>query len=165
MKAKDKAWQALQFATAAHEGQFRKYTGEPYIIHPITVAGLVATINNAPYVIATALLHDTIEDCGVTYDEIAHKFGIMVARGVRWLSDMEEGNRATRKQLSCERLAKSPKWVQNIKVCDLIANTSSIVIHDPDFAKVYIPEKIKILDALTKADERLIMMARKQIHQ
>ncbi len=71
------------------------------------------------------------------------------------LSDLEEGNRATRKCLSCERLAAAPGWVQTIKCADLISNTSSIVLHDPDFAKVYSREKRELLAVLTKADRRL----------
>lgn len=54
-------------------------------------------------------------------------------------------------------------WVQTIKVADLISNTSSIVRHDPKFAVVYLDEARQLLDVLTRADPRLLAMAREQI--
>ncbi|KCB25989.1 hypothetical protein L544_3266 [Bordetella hinzii OH87 BAL007II] len=50
-------------------------------------------------------------------------------------------------------------------MADLISNTSSIVQHDPKFAEVYLEEKRLLLDVLTKADHRLLKIARSQIHQ
>lgn len=76
-------------------------------------------------------------------------------RGVHWLSDTEKGNRETRKNLSRERLAKAPGWVQTIKCADLISNTGSIVQFDPAFAKTYLKEKQLLLEVMTKADRRL----------
>lgn len=75
---------------------------------------------------------------------------------------MEKGNRKERKELSRKRLSAAPQRIQNIKVADLISNTASIVQHDPKFAMVYLEEKRLLLDVLTKADERLIRIARKR---
>lgn len=159
-------YEAMCFAREAHKLQKRKYTGNPYADHLAEVAGIVAATGNyAPYVIATAWLHDCIEDCGVTETQLGIKFGADVAVGVSFLSDLEIGNRAERKRLSRERLAKAPAWVQTIKVADLISNTSSIVHHDPEFAKVYLEEKHLLLCALTNADKRLIELARNQINE
>jgi len=91
----------------------------------------------------------------VAFDTLAARCGGDVAAGVRWLSDMETGNRAERKRLSRERLAQAPGWVQTIKRADLVSNTSSIVLHDPNFARVYLREKRDLLDVLTKAALRL----------
>ncbi|HUG56776.1 MAG TPA: guanosine polyphosphate pyrophosphohydrolase, partial [Candidimonas sp.] len=112
--------------------------------------------------IATAWLHDCVEDCGVTLDEIEHLFGFDVALGVSGLSDVETGNRAERKQKSRDRLAGCSGWIQTIKCADLISNTSSIVYHDPRFAVVYLEEKRLLLDVLTKADPRMLAIARGQ---
>ena len=58
---------AIEFATKAHEGQFRKGTKRPYIVHPIEVGDIVSTMTKDEEVISAAILHDTIEDCeGVT---------------------------------------------------------------------------------------------------
>ena len=57
---------ALEFASNAHNGQTRKYTGEPYIVHPIEVMELVREVIDDPEVLAAALLHDVVEDCPVS---------------------------------------------------------------------------------------------------
>ena len=110
--------------------------------------------------LATAWLHDCIEDQGVESSTLERLFGSQVASGVLLLSDLEEGNRSTRKQLSRERIAKAPGWVQTIKCADLISNTSSIVSHDPCFARVYLEEKRLLLNVMDRADPRLLSIAR-----
>ncbi|MCR5151376.1 MAG: HD domain-containing protein [Clostridiales bacterium] len=70
---------ALIFATNAHAGQTRKAGGLPYIIHPIEVSSIAATMTNDEDILIAALLHDVIEDAGVTGEELAEKFGERVA--------------------------------------------------------------------------------------
>ena len=74
----EKVKDALVFATKCHLGQKRK-TGEPYIIHPIQSAKLLADMNMDWQTIAAALLHDVMEDCGVSFMELENKFGVEVA--------------------------------------------------------------------------------------
>lgn len=155
----DTTFQAMTFAMEAHKHQKRKYTGNPYFTHLAEVAGLIATVRKDAASIAVAWLHDVIEDCGVTHDEILKNFGKEIADGVLALSDLEEGNRSLRKRLSRERLGRADKRIQDIKVCDLISNTSSIVHHDPKFAKTYMREKRELLSYLTKANKRLLKIA------
>lgn len=152
-------FKAMEFAMEAHKDQKRKYTHVPYFTHLAEVSGLISTVKKDNLSIAVAWLHDCMEDCGVTFDILVEKFGFSVATGVQLLSDMEEGNREIRKRLSRERLKAAPKWVQDIKLCDLISNTSSIVLHDPKFAKTYLEEKRLLLKVLTKADKRLWRLA------
>ncbi|NIG77876.1 bifunctional (p)ppGpp synthetase/guanosine-3',5'-bis(diphosphate) 3'-pyrophosphohydrolase [Klebsiella sp. Ap-873] len=153
----------MKFAMDKHKGQRRKYTNNPYTDHLAEVAGIVSSVLLHDTVIACAWLHDVVEDQGVTAVELRREFGVSVSRGVMALSDLEEGNRAERKKLSRERLAKAPSWVQTIKVADLISNTSSIVEHDPKFAVTYLEEKRLLLDVLTEADPRLLAIAREQV--
>lgn len=160
------AFKAMQFAKSVHALQVRKYTGNPYADHLAEVAGIVATVARpeiAPTMIAVAWLHDCVEDQNVPSSVLMQQFGPTIYSGVLLLSDLEQGNRADRKAASRVRLAASPAWVQTIKVADLISNTSSIVQHDPNFAKVYLEEKRLLLDVLRLADADLVAMARTQI--
>jgi len=161
------AFKAMQFAREVHKDQRRKYTNNPYADHLAEVAGIVSTVagqylNLEQEVIAVAWLHDCIEDHGVTLEQLDIEFNGIVASAVMQLSDLETGNRAERKAASRARLAEAWPFVQTIKCADLISNTSSIVMHDPKFAVTYLEEKRLLLDVLTKADPRLIEIARAQ---
>jgi len=156
----------LKFATKAHGDQKRKYTGDPYIVHPIAVANIVKTVPHTDEMIAAALLHDVVEDTPVTLQEIKDTFGSKVAELVDWLTDVskpEDGNRKTRKAIDRDRLAKAPADAQTIKLADLINNTESIVANDPSFAKVYLLEKKDLLKVLTKGDKTLYNKALLQV--
>ena len=67
--------QAAVFATNAHDGMMRKGTKIPYIVHPMEVAAIAASLTDDPEVIAAALLHDVMEDCGVTQKQLFEQFG------------------------------------------------------------------------------------------
>lgn len=69
---------ACDYATKAHIDQFRK-SGEPYIIHPIQVAGILAELNMDPHTVATGFLHDVVEDTDVTLQDLEDEFGADVA--------------------------------------------------------------------------------------
>lgn len=162
------AYRAMMFARDVHATQTRKYTGNPYVDHLAEVAGIVAALGwfdgdvHPTTYTAVAWLHDCVEDQGVNSMYLHAEFGNEVADGVLLLSDLEVGNRAERKAASRRRLAQAPGWVQTIKCADLISNTSSIVQHDPKFAVTYLKEKRLLLDVLTKADHRLLEIARAQ---
>lgn len=159
------AYEAMMFAREAHKDQKRKYTGAPYFTHLAEVAGIVAASPSAFHwqaAIATAWLHDSMEDQGVTIHQLAGLFGPVVSDGVLMLSDLETGNRAERKAASRLRLSEAAGWIQTIKCADLISNTSSIVMHDPKFAVTYLEEKRLLLAVMTKADPRLRKIALEQ---
>ena len=156
------------FATAAHAAvkQVRKYTGEPYINHPIHVMSIVKTVPHTDAMLAAALLHDTVEDTGVTFELIEQEFGSEVANLVSWLTDVsrpEDGNRAVRKHIDLEHTAQAPAAAQTIKLADLISNTSSIVKHDLNFAETYLKEKQALLQVLTKSDRTLLSWAQASV--
>lgn len=158
---------ALAFATEAHGsiGHVRKYTGEPYINHPIEVMGIVKTASHhTDVMLAAALLHDTIEDTGVTRKDIEREFGPDVADMVMELTDQcTEGNRAKRKAGEAARLSTISAEAQTVKLADLISNSISIVEHDPAFAKVYLREKGWILEVMTAGDPGLYARAIAQL--
>jgi len=149
------AFRAMLYAMDKHKNQVRKYTGEMYFAHLAEVAGIVASVSTDPVHIAVAYLHDVMEDQGVSLFELVDEFGPTVADGVQLLSDLEQGNRATRKELSRQRLAMAPGWVQTIKCADLISNTKSIMKFDPAFARIYLAEKRLLLDVIRNADTLL----------
>ncbi len=69
---------AYYFSEKAHEGQFRR-SGEPYIFHPLSVAGILADLRLDIDSIITGILHDTVEDTSVTLEDIRREFGETVA--------------------------------------------------------------------------------------
>src|SRR3970040_1027861 len=83
--------EAYEFAHQAHEGQNRA-TGAPYIVHPIDAAMTVADLRLDGAAIAAALLHDVVEDCGVSNEEISTKFGADVARLVEGVTKLSRLN-------------------------------------------------------------------------
>jgi RelA/SpoT family (p)ppGpp synthetase len=81
--------EALDFALSAHEGQTRK-SGEPYIVHPILVAAITATISNDEMMVQAALLHDVVEDTPYELKDIIERFGDDVAHMVEGLTKIVE---------------------------------------------------------------------------
>ncbi len=152
---------ARVFATAAHAAaaQLRKYTNEPYIVHPTEVASIVDSVEGATdEMVAAAWLHDVVEDTGVTIETIRAEFGEKVAELVGWLTDVsrpDHGNRAARKAVDRAHTAMASAEAQTIKLADLISNCTSIVEHDANFAKTYLEEKRLLLEVLTKGDRGL----------
>ena len=150
----DRIQHATVFATQAHSGQKRKYTGDDYIVHPIAVAKLVAEKGGSEDQIIAALLHDTVEDTDVTLRDVLETFGASVAVLVQELTDVytheayPEDNRAVRKNAEAMRLAHVSDEAKLIKLCDMMDNTSTIVEHDPGFAKVYLVEKARLYEVM-----------------
>ena len=83
-------------ALAAHEGQFRR-SGEPYITHPVAVATIVAELGLDAQTVAAALLHDAVEDTGLTLDSIRTTFGDGVARVVDGVTKLTGSSSTPRK--------------------------------------------------------------------
>lgn len=67
--------QAIIFAVQAHSGACRKWSQEPYILHPLEAAAIAATMTDDPEVLAAAVLHDVVEDTPHTLEEIRQRFG------------------------------------------------------------------------------------------
>ena len=71
--------EAIVFATHAHAGQVRKMANTPYILHPLEVASIIATMTGDENTMAAGVLHDTVEDCDVDPKEIKRRFGERVS--------------------------------------------------------------------------------------
>lgn len=151
---------AQRFATLAHarDNQRRKYTGEPYINHPAAVAELVRSVPHTDGMLCAAWLHDVVEDCAISIEEIQSIFGYFIAELVFMLTDVSkprDGNRAIRKLIDRVHTAHASVDAKTIKLADLIDNSRSIVAHDPDFARVYMAEKALLLEVLREGDATL----------
>lgn len=70
---------AIEYATRMHAGQVRKMAGTPYILHPLEVCTIIATMTDSEETMAAGLLHDTIEDCDADPREIRRLFGARVS--------------------------------------------------------------------------------------
>jgi len=148
------------FASKAHAsiGQVRKYSREPYIVHPVAVAQLVHSVPHDDAVIAAALMHDVVEDTPVTLEEIEERFGTEIAELVEWLTDVskpEDGNRATRKHLDLLHTAKATPRAKTIKLADIIDNSITISAHDKGFWPRYRKECLDLLEVMREGDPTL----------
>ncbi len=97
--------QAYRFADEAHLGQLRS-SGEPYITHPIAVAAQCAEWKLDAQALMAALLHDAIEDCGVTKAELVERFGAAVAELVDGLTKLDKLQFNTREESQAESFRK-----------------------------------------------------------
>ena len=75
---RDLVSEAIVFSTMAHDGMRRRKSDAPYILHPMEVAVIVGTMTDSQEVIAAGVLHDVVEDAGISIDEIGEKFGARV---------------------------------------------------------------------------------------
>jgi GTP pyrophosphokinase len=96
---------AYRFAEHAHRGQWRK-NGEPYITHPIAVAAQCAEWKLDAPALAAALLHDAMEDCGITKDDLLGEFGAVVAELVDGLTKLDKLQFTTREENQAESFRK-----------------------------------------------------------
>lgn len=101
----DSVRKAYRFADEAHLGQMRG-NGEPYITHPIAVASQCAEWKLDAQALQAALMHDTLEDCGVTKPEVIEKFGAQVAELVDGLTKLDKLEFNTREENQAESFRK-----------------------------------------------------------
>ena len=159
---------AQEFATQAHRriDQRRKYTNQPYDAHLKAVADIVASVSDDAETIASAWLHDTLEDTPATYEDIESEFGTTVAIMVDELTDVSrpsDGNRAVRKAIDREHLAHAGRKAKTVKLADLIDNCRDIVKHDEAFGRIFVTEASALLEVLEGGEPRLLSRARKII--
>ncbi len=120
-------------AINAHEGQLRR-TGEPYVTHPIAVAGITADLGLDEVTIAAALLHDAVEDTGVTTKWLESEFGAQVAAvvdGVTKLERLEFDSKEAQQAATIRKMfiAMAQDWrVLLIKLADRLHNMRTISV-------------------------------------
>lgn len=141
----------LNFVTAQaahwHKGQVRKYTGDPYITHPMAVACFTLAAGGSERAQAAALLHDVVEDCGVSLEQVRHITSPEVADIVYALTDVYTAERYPELNRACRKVRVLNRWLDFrglaredivrdaalVKLADLYSNALSIRQHDPKF--------------------------------
>lgn len=122
---------AYYFSEKAHEGQFRR-SGEPYISHPLSVAGILADLHLDLDTIVTAILHDTVEDTQVTLEDIRREFGETIATlvdGVTKISQIKFRNSVEKQGENIRKMivamGKDVRVVL-VKLCDRLHNMRTL---------------------------------------
>ena len=127
---------AFTYADAEHHGQLRK-SGEPYIIHPLAVADIVADLGLDVDSVIAALLHDCIEDTDATHEEIAKKFGKSVAELVEGVTKLTRVQYTSKEEEQMENLRKMLMAMAHdirvilIKICDRLHNMRTMEYQSP----------------------------------
>lgn len=170
---------AIKYATAKHAGQVRKYSGVPYINHPLQVAEYVKrdpVYGKDDLSIVIALLHDVVEDCAgpsdkereIFYEDIRENFTWSVEISIFHLTNQytkgryPKYNREKRKRLERERLAHIMPISKAIKLYDRLANlkdTEDWMEMDVEFALLYARESYQL--ALVLANKENIQVSLK----
>jgi GTP pyrophosphokinase len=128
---------AARVALSAHDGQFRR-SGEPYITHPIAVATIVAELGLDAQTVAAALLHDAVEDTGLSLDSIREAFGPGVAKvvdGVTKLDRLQFDSKEAQQAATIRKMlvAMADDWrVLLIKLADRLHNMRTLGAVPPE---------------------------------
>ena len=157
IKAVHDILKAAHFAAEKHAGQRRKgAAAEPYINHLLEVAELVSSVQPADTnLVIAALLHDTIEDAGVTKDELVQTFGSDVTDLVMELTDDKSLSKAERKRLQIVHAPELSVRAQVIRLADKTSNLRAILTSPPaDWSvgrkREYFDWAKKVIEGLTE---------------
>lgn len=148
-------WQeAAAFAARAHRHQFRRDEKTPYISHTFRVALTVACVFGCTdeTILASALLHDTIEDCDIDYDDLLEQFGAKVADIVACVSKDMRIVEPRREEAYDRQLAEGPWQARMIKLADVYDNM--VDNREGDFSSKMLP-KVRRALALAENDVEL----------
>src|SRR4051794_15137224 len=140
---------AYEYALQHHEGQSRA-SGEPYVIHPIGVAAILADMKLDPNAIAAGLLHDLVEDTAVTIVDVRKEFGEQVAHLVEGVTKISKINFSTREERQAENLRKMMLAMVDdirvvlIKLADRLHNMRTLDALPPDRQEAVARETLDI---------------------
>jgi GTP diphosphokinase / guanosine-3',5'-bis(diphosphate) 3'-diphosphatase len=141
--------QSYIFARDAHEGQTRS-SGDPYITHPVAVARILCEIRLDHQTIMAALMHDVIEDTGVTREQVAEQFGESVAELVEGVSKLTKIKFSTRAEAQAENFRKMMMAMVKdirvilIKLADRLHNMRTLGALRPDKRRRIANETLEI---------------------
>ncbi len=143
--------EVIKFAKEKHKNQKRKFSKLPYFIHPKRIAEKIKQITNNINIIATAYLHDTIEDTNATYEEINQLFGKEIADLVKELtSDNIEVKKMGKKKYLTQKMNKMSENAFLVKLVDRLDNIKDIKDGPQAFKEKYLKETHYILENLNR---------------
>ena len=140
---------AYEFSLRHHTGQTRA-SGEPYLVHPLEVAFVLAEIRMDPIAIAAGLLHDSVEDTAVTIEDIQKEFGEQVAHIVEGVTKISRIDFATREERQAENLRKMMLAMVDdirvvlIKLADRLHNMRTLQHLQPERQQAIARETLEI---------------------
>lgn len=159
---------ALDFAAKAHGAQQVPGSGFPYVVHLTKVASELLCVSDASFdvdlALQCALLHDAMEDAGVTFEALEAAFGPKVAHGVAALTKNDALPKAERMADALARIQLQPREVWMVKLADRITNLEPA---PPDWSaekrRAYREEARRILDSLGSAHAMLAARLQRKI--
>ena len=128
---------AFYYAQQAHDGQIRQ-SGEPYVTHPLAVATILSEMHMDPESLTAAMLHDVIEDTGITKRAIRNQFGNSVAELVDGVSKLNKIDFSTRAEAQAENFQKMAMAMAKdlrvilVKIADRLHNMRTLDVLTPD---------------------------------
>lgn len=129
---------AICLATRAHSGDKRKCCSLPYIVHPMEAAAIVASMTEKEEVLCAAMLHDVVEDAGITIDEIRAEFGDRVA----FLVASETEDKMPHLSAENSWIARKQAAVDHLRACD-----------DIDVKMLYLGDKLSNLRSMYRGKQ------------
>ena len=145
----ERVLRAFQVGAQAHEGQERK-SGEPYITHPVAVAGILAELGLDAETIIAAILHDTLEDTELSRDALAAEFGEAVAELVDGVTKLDKMRFGSRQEADAESFRKMLLAMARdlrvilIKLADRLHNMRTLGAKDADSRRRIARETLEI---------------------
>jgi (p)ppGpp synthase/HD superfamily hydrolase len=142
---------AQLWAVRAHHGQFRKFSGQPYVEHPKRVAQIILRYKesaNLDTLLAAALLHDTLEDTSTTTEDLFYEFGPEVTNLVVELSTPEEVTKDDKKKYLAQKMSGMTSYALVIKLADRLENCSDLRHTNKEFRRSYVKETKYIISEI-----------------
>lgn len=157
------------FATRAHQGQYRKSPHEPYINHPIRVMKICADYTTEISILGAALLHDILEDTRITREQLNHYLNTLTIQdeGQKMLGLIDEmtdiytkdkypqWNRHQRKTMERKRIIQTSGDSQTLRYADIIDNCKGLDRLETEFSQLFLNECFDLLQVITKGNKDL----------
>jgi len=152
---------AYEFAAAVHRDH-KRLSGDPYITHPLAVAEILADLEQDPKTIAAALLHDVVEDGGITLSQLNEKFGDEVARMVEGATKLSQFTFTGREERQAENFRKmfvamgEDSRIIIVKLADRLHNMRTLGDCSPEKQREYVKETVDFYLPLAKKNNGLL---------